>query len=115
MLPSVSLPRSPYLSASGISPMPTLSSTIQTIRLNDILFGKGAFDARRKLVDEAVWKKPVHTAGHSAVFVHQNRSRNIVDLQEPLEAVVQVDRRPAPLLLLKEWTHQQRIFIRIDR
>ena len=36
MLPSVSLPVSPYAAASGISPMPTLSSTIQIMRRNTI-------------------------------------------------------------------------------
>ena len=34
MLPMVSLPTSPYAAASGISPMPALSSTIQTMRSN---------------------------------------------------------------------------------
>src|SRR5207245_8450393 len=38
MCPSVFLPTSPYPSASGSSPIPTLSSTIQKILSNSLIF-----------------------------------------------------------------------------
>ena len=52
MLPSVSLPASPYCAASGISPMPTLSRTIQMTALEAHL-QRGVFAIRKQASNPA--------------------------------------------------------------
>ncbi len=74
MLPSVSLPCVAIFRASGISPMPTLSSTIQITRLkfHCSLRPRAALDALGKAFDEALRQEAVHSAGDAALLVEND-------------------------------------------
>src|ERR1700734_2305807 len=98
MLPSVSLPTSPYWAASGISPMTTLSSTIQITRRKVIGLLECAFDAGAQLIDEFFRQETVHAAGDASLLVEHDCGRNGADLEQTLQAVVEIHGRFAPLL-----------------
>src|SRR5271166_5823385 len=133
MLPSVSLPTSPYAAASGIAPMPTLSSTIQVIRPNAPLFISSqwpslSYWSRRRrpcrrtecLIDaigQHVHKAFGHITDHPrddfAFLSEDDGGRDAGDLQQSGQAIFKVDLL-GPLLRLDERLHDGMILVGID-
>src|SRR5579884_1846899 len=103
ILPSVSLTASPYAAASGISPMPTLSSTTQTARLKLPLAMGGRYGSGLLCLERGVDAadhggherrriEACHTAYQLPVRTKNNRGRNGADLEQIREAVLVPDR-----------------------
>src|SRR6185437_147980 len=124
ILPRVSLPASPYCAASGISPIPTLSRTIQMTRSKAdsisllcrracACFRKSVLNARRQKSSEGVRVESDHLTVNIPIFAQQNSCRNALNIERLRQTVGEVN-ITIPLMLVQKRRDHRRIVVIVD-
>ena len=62
-----------------------------------------------------VQQKTVHAAGKMALFIEDHGGGNIVNLEQLLQAILEIDLGFAPLLLIQKLSDIRVVFVGVDR